>query len=813
MKRGYELPDSGLEGKKEFNMAKNNEKSSKSKNFLASCWKELKKRLGVFLICLGVVSCAYWVMFDHYRTFRFDTRNDFVYKMESKLLDFKLKLRGPLKTSGKVGILAIDEKSLEKFGRWPFPRRYYEKAFQNLKKFGVKIVGFDSVYSEAERTYLDDALPVIENLKSSQGNISAKSVMSSVSNMEALLRQSPSDISFQRAIANFENIVMGYFFFGSEWEAATNMGKSPRYRLLDEMSSSQVQFDMPKNHKLSDYTLLKKAHGIVPNTLEYTKVGKHFAFFSNDADDDAINRWIILVANINGNLMPSLSLKTVAEYMNREVFVFFDDLGIENISLVNREDESDAIEVPIDPLGSGRMAINHIGSGRSFHHYSLADAYDNSFKPEEIKKLKGSLLLLGATATGINDIRPNPFDPSIDGVENHAAAIENIITGKFLKRPVSIYKTELLIILAIGLLFAPIMMWAKAAVSALSVFLFLGGYYYVDKYLWFQNGTWAFMAIPTIEILAMFILTTLYKYMTEEAEKKKVKGAFQHYLSPDVINQMLDDPEAMSLGGVKKELTVFFSDVRGFTTISESLSPEKLCELMNDYFTPMTSIVLKSGGVLDKYIGDAIMAFWGAPITLPNAPDIAAKASIDMLFALDRVKDDFKKKGFPPIDIGIGLNTGPMSVGNMGSHERFTYTVMGDAVNLGSRLEGLTKSYGIKIMMSEFTHQKLTPGLFFTRDLDDIRVKGKNEPVNVFELMRPDFLKRTDMINEFIEQFNTGRSHYKQQQWQKAAELFNQCLKMKPEDKATALYIERINEYLQSPPGEAWDGVYTFTHK
>ena len=277
----------------------------------------------------------------------------------------------------------------------------------------------------------------------------------------------------------------------------------------------------------------------------------------------------------------------------------------------------------------------------------------------------------------------------------------------------------------------------------------------------------------------MFTIVTLYKYMTEEQEKKKVKGAFQHYLSPEVIDQVLDNPD----------------------------------QLMNEYFTPMTGIVLRSKGVLDKYIGDAIMAFWGAPLEMENHADVAATAAIEMLYALDKLRIEFKRKGLPDIDIGIGLNSGPMSVGNMGSGERFTYTVMGDSVNLGARLEGLTKEYGIKLMISEFTHRLLPKDKYFTRDLDDIRVKGKNESVKVFHLMRPDFFPDPAMIRVFIQHFETGRRAYKEQAWPIAMEHFGQCLSMKPDDKATAMYLDRVTHYVEEAPGVAWDGVYTFKHK
>ncbi|MDQ3232470.1 MAG: CHASE2 domain-containing protein, partial [Pseudobdellovibrionaceae bacterium] len=491
----------------------------------------------------------------------------------------------------------------------------------------------------------------------------------------------------------------------------------------------------------------------------------------------------------------------------------FDEFGIETVALVSREDPEDVQDIPIDTRGAGRMLLNPLGPGGSFKHFSLADAYHNTFSDKDKKLLKGAVLLLGGTAAGTNDVRPNAFDPGIDGVENHAAAIDNIISRNFLRRPVSIYKTELLIILGVGLVFAPLMIYAHALMSGIMVLLFVVGYYYLDKYLWFGRGVWTFIAVPCLEIIAMGFLTTIYKYMTEELERKKLKGAFQHYLSPEVINQMLEHPEEMQLGGVRQELTVLFSDVRGFTTISESLSPEKLCELMNDYFTPMTSLILRSGGVLDKYIGDAIMAFWGAPVALPNHADIAAQVALDMLRALDHVRLDFKRKQFPSIDIGIGLNTGPMSVGNMGSLERFTYTVMGDAVNLGSRLEGLTKDYGIPIIISEYTQKQLTPGRFITRDLDYIRVKGKLEPVHVYELVRPETFRSMQDLGKFIETFHIGRQAYKDKRWDDAMSAFHSCLLQKPEDTVSALYRDRCSAYRLNPPAADWDGVFTFMHK
>lgn len=763
--------------------------------------EDLRKRWVILLICVAAVAASHITLTQHYLSFRPDEiHTDLVYRVESKLLDLRFKLRELRRPKSKVGVLAIDERTLQEFGRWPFSRRFYGQAFDNLKKAGVRWIGFDSIYSEAEKTLLEEA-----NKELATGKISN-------ARLHELLNTSPADKNFAEGVKRFENIVLGYFFFGSQGEAEQALGKGQRFAGKEAVIPNEVGAILPDGFVLDKYEL-KKAYGAVFNIPEIGAASSHAAFFNNDADDDAINRWGLLVTNVDGHLLPSLALKTAAESMNRDIMVFFNEVAIESIALVNRKDESDAIEIPVDPSGVGRMLINHRGPGETFPYFSLVDAYNNKFTKKQREQLKGAVLLMGATATGIGDLRPNPFDPAIAGVENHAAMMDNIITKDFLKRPTSIYKTELLIVLLIGIIFAPLMIWGNSFVSGLTVLVALVAYYYIDRYYWFGRGVWTYMAIPSLEMIGMFVGATLWKYMTEEAERKKVRGAFQFYLSPEVIDQVLENPDALRLGGERKELTVFFSDVRSFTTISESLTPEKLCELMNDYFTPMTSIILRSSGVLDKYIGDAIMAFWGAPLALPNHADTAAQASIEMLFALEKLREDFPKKGFPVIDIGIGLNTGTMSVGNMGSGERFCYTVMGDSVNLGSRLEGLTKEYGIHVMISEYTKAKLTPNRFFLRDLDDIRVKGKNEPVNVHQLMRPDFLRQESEIREFIGLFEEGRRLYKRQDWQKAKARFFDCLRLKPDDKSAALYIERIEEYSRHAPTEDWDGVYTFKHK
>ena len=737
-------------------------------------------------------------------TERNSTLVDVLKTAEVKLLDIRFRLRGPLKPQSKVGVLAVDEKSVRTIGRWPFPRSIYEKAFQNLKEAGVAWVGMDITWSEPERTLLEDILP-----EGGRGIDAAD-----VQRIQAARGQaSPGDQSLARGLKSFGNVVLGYFYYPSP--AAAEAGGAAPFEGLEPMEPSAIQnLILPEGKDLSAYPMIN-AYGIASNIPMVNKASAYHGFFNNDPDDDGVIRWINLVRNINGRLMPSLALKTVASSMGREPVVFFDGHGIEEIVLMNPNDDQDLIKIPVDPVGTGRAMINHLGGRQMVPHFSFVDAMNNSFTPEERQQLRGAVLLAGPTATGINDIRANSFDATIDGVENHAAFIDNVFSGKFMRRPSAIFKMEFLGIIVLGLLTTALVSILPATASAVATSILFLALFFVDRYLWFGKGLWVAAAAPLFTVGSVYLMVTTYRYLTEEREKKKVKGAFSLYLSSDVIAQVLENPESLKLGGEKKELTVFFSDVRDFTTMSESMSPEKLCELMNLYFTPMTKIVLDSKGVLDKFIGDAIMAFWGAPLEVPNSADVACEASINMLYVLDRLRVDFPKMGLPIVDIGIGLNTGPMSVGNMGSEERFTYTVMGDNVNLGSRLEGLTKEYGVKILLSDRTFKKISRTDFHLRDLDTIRVKGKLEPVRVHELMRPDTfgVGKESLLREFTGHFNEARGHYLKRDWASAQKSFMQCMLIHPEDKPCGIYGERIAELKGMSLDDTWDGVKTFKHK
>jgi len=771
------------------------------KNF--SLW--LRKNTVLLFFPLFIVLISFWLLWRHYQ--RSPDEVDFVHMIETKLLDWRFSLRGDRQPQKKVGILAIDEKSIQKFGRWPFPRRIYKRVLQNLKSLDVSWIGLDSVYSESEEILFSD---ILGEIKTNTSKIKYLNKLIATSNSSQLI--SPGDKNFAEAIREFEHLVMGYFYVNTP-SAAKELKGNP-FKDLSLLEDSQIDgIILPEGKNLSDYKELN-VYGLVANTQNLSLAARHFAFFNNQPDYDAIVRWITLVRVFKGRLMPSLSLKLAAAALDKEIMVVFDRFGVEEIMLIDEEDDNDVIQIPVDPQGLGRVLIDHLGSSGTLPHFSLADAYDNQWTDKQKRFLKKSILVLGPTAIGIGDIRPNPFDSKLNGVENHATFLENILSNRFMKRPHNIYLLEMKIVLIIGILLTFLFLFSSALYSFLFVLIFSIIYFYFDKYYLFNKGIWAYIGIPYLEVFSIYISMSFYQYMTEEKERKKVKGAFSLYLSSDIIKQVLNDPEALKLGGEKRDLTVLFSDVRGFTTISEALSPEKLSDLMNAYFTPMTKIIMNSGGVLDKYIGDAIMAFWGAPLMVPNQADCAAIASMKMLYALDYLQKNFKKKNLPRIDIGIGLNSGFMAVGNMGSNERFCYTVMGDSVNLGARLEGLTKEYGVKIILSEFTQQKLTHPELLTRDLDDIRVKGKYKPVKIFELLRPDVVRNRQSLHDLIGEFERGREEYLARNWQNSEKYFIKCIKIKPKDGPSVMYLRRLKDYQASPPAkEKWDGIYTFTHK
>jgi adenylate cyclase len=739
---------------------------------------------------------------------------DLVGQLERELYDIRFKLRGPKELSGTVGALTADDKSIEKFGRWPFPRGIYEKAFQNLKKAGVKWIGFDVFFTEPSHRLLDESIPDLEEIF----NLQNKDPKMIENKLNSLLESNPGDVSLGRSIDSFGNIVQGFFYLENDSQI-----KGSNYDWLNSFSrlkNSAIDFlDFPTGLNLSHYRDIISP-GVMTNTAIISGKAKYMGFANNQSDSDGLIRKAVLVKTIEpinkfgekiGNpiLVPSLALSLAANYLESGLIIHFDPSGIDSIELYPTDSKKKQIKIPVYFDGLGKLLINHYGEFSHIPQISLEDAYDNNL-PKKVPQI----LVYGGTATGTNDKRPSPFDENFDGVGHHVAIIENILTQNFMQRPISAPLLEITLLLLSGILFSYILKYMTALKSSIFIIIILATFYFVDEKFLFGQGNWYYAGMFYLQSITIYFGITIFKYFTEEREKKKVKGAFQHYLNPAVINQLMEHPERLKLGGDKKFMTVFFSDVRGFTTISEALSPEKLTALLNEYFTPMTKIILDSNGLLDKYIGDAIMAVWGAPIPIENHADRSLISSLKMLDELEVLQQKWKEEGLPFLDIGIGLNTGDMVVGNMGSDQRFDYTVLGDAVNLGARLEGINKNYGTRIICSEFTKKSLKqPEKFVLRELDNIQVKGKNEPVRIFEVMRFKENERQKITN-LVKLFEEGLAFYRQQKWNDAIQKFQEAIGINDgKDPPCEEFIERCNYLKEKGLEKDWNGVWVFKTK
>jgi adenylate cyclase len=443
----------------------------------------------------------------------------------------------------------------------------------------------------------------------------------------------------------------------------------------------------------------------------------------------------------------------------------------------------------------------------SFPYYSVTDVL-NGRVPQE--KLAGRVVLVGTTAPGLKDLRSTPVDSAYPGVEVHASLISGMLDGVIKHKPYYVLAVDVALVFFAGIimvLMLPRLSPFKATVVALAVFLVLLG---INFAFWYGMNVDLTLASALIAVTLLFALNMSWGYFVESRSKRLFTELFGQYVPPELVDEMAANPEGYTMSGRKAELTVLFSDIRGFTTISESLQPDQLAALMNEYLGAMTLVVRKHRGTLDKYIGDAIMAFWGAPVADDEHARNAVLTALEMQGELLKLNQTLTAKGWPALKIGVGVNTGPMTVGDMGSPVRKAYTVMGDAVNLGSRLEGITKQYGVGIMVGEETRALLAKTFVF-RELDRVRVKGKAEPVGIYEpLGETDKVAADDLIE--LKFWDQALHYYRTQAWDQAELSLANLTKIHPR-YLYELYAKRIQHLRAEPPGSDWEGVTVFETK
>ena len=596
--------------------------------------------------------------------------------LEDRLLDYRFKIRGAVKPPEDIVIAAIDEKSIDRLGRWPWGRDIMAELVNKLKGLGARIIVFDIILSETEKN----------------------------------------DAILARAMADAGNVILPVFFeFDSESD------------IPDEEFITDSSFVNVKNFdRFNQYNPIG-AKKITTPVSELGKSAIALGYVNTFPDDDGILRWEPLVIEYNGYLYPSITLQSAVKY-----------LKIPNKMVILEATEGIRLGetyIPTDRFG--RTLINYYGTDQTFSYFSISDILDGNIKPEDFHD---KIVLIGATAVGIYDLRVTPFTAAMPGVEKHANVIASIIEKKFIKSAPKLI--NITILLLSGLLLSLLIVRFKAFGGSAITISFLFFISLLGYYLFAQKGIWINITYPILNIFFVFISVTIYNYVAEERYAKRIRAMFSSYVTEKIVNELIKNPDMAKLGGERREITVLFSDVMGFTSFSEKHAPEEVVAILNEYLGEMTDIVLKWEGTLDKFIGDAILTFWNAPMRQENHAELAIKCALNMVGRLKELQKKWQAEGKPILDCGIGINTGEVIVGNIGAErKKMDYTVIGDHVNLGSRVESLTRKYNTHILITEFTLSKIKDLLADetiwkteVTGLEKVIVKGKERPVGIYRV-------------------------------------------------------------------------------
>lgn len=706
--------------------------------------------------------------------------------IEGRLLDARFKLRGPIATSDLVAIVAVDEKSIEQVGRWPWSREVLASLITQISDMGAGAIGLDIVFSEPQPSPL-------ETLLASHPSISAEER----ARLRHLLNGKSPDEVLAEAISASGRIVNGQFFYRASEQVKDLKPLAPE---LEQELLAFSGVDAVRS-RVDEFPALD-AKAVRMNIPLIARAGKGAGYFNFIPGRDGIIREANLLMRYKDNFYPSLALKTLAFYLDQApIVVHAEEYGIDHLTL-------DGMEIPTDEVGG--FVVNFRGPPGTIPTYSAVDVLTGKVPVEALAE---HMVLLGVTAIGVYDAHSTPFGPSFPGLEIQGNVAENIIQGDYIHHTGMELLVDLLVILLILMALSLTLPYIGGILPRFFVSLvFIAIFGWLNLY-WFESKQlWINLTYPILAWVLGYITLTVYLTVVVERRLSTVNTAFQYYLHPELVKQLTQQPELLQFGGEQKRLSILFSDIRNFTNLSEGLTPEQLAKFIHCYMDPMTEQVLNHRGTLDKYIGDAVMAIFGAPLPVTGHAVDACNAALDMIAELDHIVECCPElEHVFPIRIGVGVHTGEVVVGNLGSSFHFTYTVLGDNVNLASRLEGLTKAYGVNILVSEETRAEVG-GVFITRELDRVRVKGKRIPIRIYELVGRSG-EVSDEAHACINLWHEALALFHARQWVAAREGFEAMLHERGDDKACSLYIERCDHYEANPPPEDWDGVTTFTSK
>jgi adenylate cyclase len=682
----------------------------------------------------------------------------------------------------RITILDIDEKSLQEIGRWPWGRDKMVLLLDRLfDQYQVAAVGFDVVFAEPDTSSGLDSLIRLEQHELA-GN---RDFISAVARLKPQLDY---DGRFARALAE-RPVTLGYYFIPAGMGAIRTGALSQP--VLPEQAFGKLKPGAP------DPT------GYGANLSRFQQAAQAAGYFNMTADDDGTARRMSMVTHFENGYHLSLSASTLRLAFGGDA----PRAGVSATHIPGRDYaapwvEIGGLKVPLDRDGAVHVPYR---AGAPFPYVSAAEVLSGRAR---IGKLENRIILVGSTAPGLADLRVTPFSSTFPGVEIHAHLIAGMLDGNTRFTPAWADDARLLAVLLLGGLVAWIVIRFGPTPGLLASLAALAGltaaYAAAWKHLWVIP-----MAAPLVTVLGLYLLNAAYGFFTASAARHQITRLFGQYVPPELAEEMSMDPAHYTMAGQSREMTVLFSDIRGFTDFSEKLSPAELADVLNAYLTTMTRIVQQHRGTIDKYIGDAIMAFWNAPVDLADHAVRAVQTALDMQAALPQLNQEFAARGWPHVRIGVGVNTGRMSVGNMGSEFRMSYTVMGDAVNLGSRLEGITKQYGVGILVTGPTVKADSEHAFMK--IDDVRVKGKEVPVAIYEAVGLKSELAADALQNAAA-FEAAFASYQKQDWG-AAEQQLQTLNARSPRPLYDIYLERIAHFRGNPPPVGWDGVFVYTTK
>ena len=713
----------------------------------------------------------------------------FVSRLDFQLYDTKVRLTMPRTVDDRIVIVDIDEKSLGEVGRWPWSRDKMSTLVTKLFKQGILVLGFDVVFAEPDNS---------SGLKSLE--VLAKSQLKDNGSFQTALKDMRGQLDFDARFAETlkgKPIVLGYYM--SSKEGGTSSGAIPEPVLpAGTFAGRNIAFTTWATHG-----------GNLPEFQRAAASGGHF---NPLFDFDGVSRRVPLLVEYQGAYYESLALamtrallgypKLVPGYPQDEYVSNRNYGGLEWLDMTAA---GGTMRIPVDE--NVAALIPYRGPQGSFRYIPAADVLADRVNPEE---LKGKIVLIGTTAPGLMDLRSTPVDSAYPGVEIHANLIAGFLDGTIKHKPSYVLGADVMLTLIIGgvmVFLLPLLSPFRATIATALVLLFTLS---INFGFWHLEHMVLPLAGSLMLIVILYAMNMSWGYFVESRTKQKITGLFGQYVPSELVDEMSKNPEQVSMEGDSREMTILFSDVRGFTTISEGMEPKELSLLMNEFLTPLSRVIYSHRGTIDKYMGDCIMAFWGAPLPDARHAYQAVLSGLEMQRKLSELQPHFAERGWPPIHIGVGINTGRVSVGNMGSEVRVAYTVMGDAVNLASRLEGITKEYGAGVLVGEKTREE-TPE-FVYRELDLVRVKGKDKPVAIFEPLGL-AAEVTQATQDEAKMFHQALRMYRKQEWDKAElQLFN-LLKMSPGSKLYEVYAERVVYFRNNPPGENWDGVFVFKTK